>query len=101
MDNKAFKILYYENFYLSDLGIFKVFYLHGIIGLLLFIGIYYQMYKQASLAETSVHKTGKALVLFQLFAPSLNFTYHIEGMFMFFIIYILIKNYNIRNNLNG
>lgn len=101
MDNNTFKVLYYEHFYLSDLGIFKVFYLHGIIGLMLFLGIYYQMYKQASKSNTPLHRTGKALVLFQIFAPTLNFTYHIEGMLMFFIIYILIKNFNIRNNLNG
>lgn len=101
MDNKTFKVLYYEHFYLSDLGIFKVFYLHGIIGLLLFLGIHYQMYKQASKHDTSLHKTGKALVLFEFFAPTLNWAYHIEGMMLYFIFYILIKNYNERQNLNG
>lgn len=100
MDNQSFKHIYPSNFYLSDLGIFKVFYLHGIIGLLLFIGIYYKMFKEASKGNTSVHKTGKALVLFQIFAPTLNFTYYLEGMMLFFIIYILIKKYN-RSNLNG
>jgi len=101
MDNHAYKYLYYSKFYLSDLGIFKVFYLHGIIGLLLFIGIYYQMYKQAMKSNTPLHQTGKALVLVQIFAPTLNITYHLEGIFLFFVIYILIKQYNIRNNLNG
>lgn len=101
MDNHTFKILYYKDFYLSDLGIFKVFYLYGIIGLSLYIGIYYQMYKQASKANTVLHNTGKALILFQVFAPTINVAYSMEGIFMFFIIYILIKNYNLRNDING
>lgn len=100
MDNQTFKHIYFSRYFLSDLGIFKVFYLHGIIGLLLFIGIYYKMFKEASKGNTPVHKTGKALVLFQIFAPTLNFAYHLDGIFGFFIIYILIKRYN-RSNLNG
>lgn len=101
MDNRTFKVLYYEHFYLSDLGIFKIFYLQGIIGLLLFFGIHYQMYTQASKFDTPLHKTGKALVLFELFSPTLNWAYHIEGMMMYFIFFILIKNYNNRNSVNG
>lgn len=101
MDNHTFKFLYYEKYYLSDLGIFKVFYLHGIVGLLLFGGIYFQLYKQASLANTPIHKTGKALILYQIFAPTLNVIYNTEGVMMLYIVYILIKKANRKDKLYG
>lgn len=101
MDNHQFKFLYYKHFYLSDLGIFKVFYLHGAIGLLFFGGIYLAMYREASKGISAIHKTGQALVLFQVLSPTLNFTYSIQGMLMFFVLYILIKKLNNKDKLYG
>jgi len=101
IDNKLIVDLYYEKYYLSDLGIFKIFYYHGIIGSILFITILYKLYVESKKANTYIHLYGKSFIIFQILSPTLTFVYSIPGMLIFIITYILIKNNNQLLNTKG
>ncbi|MCF6244084.1 MAG: hypothetical protein L3J43_03535 [Sulfurovum sp.] len=94
MDNKLFRELYQSHYFLEDIGIFKVFYLHGIIGFILFVIMHWRLYKVSKYANTSLHLTGRGIVYFQILSPSSVFLYIPEYMILFFIVYVLIKNTN-------
>ncbi len=94
MENITFKVLYVSHYYLSDIGIFNIFYLHGIIGLILFILMHWRLYRVSKRSNSAMHLTGRSLVYFQIVSPSSVFVYTPEYMFLFFVIYILVKNSN-------
>lgn len=94
MNNIQFKVLYISHFYLSDIGLFKIFYLHGIIGSLLYIAMLWRLYRISKQSNSSIHLTGRSIVYFQILSPSSIFVYTPEYMFLLFVIYILVKNSN-------
>lgn len=94
MENIQFKELYASHFYLSDIGLFKIFYYHGVIGFSLYIFMYWRLYKVSKKQDTALHFTGRAIVYFQILSPSNIFLYTTEYMFLFFVVYILVKNSN-------
>jgi hypothetical protein len=94
MENIQYKELYVSNFYLSDIGIFKIFYLHGIIGLLLYIGMLWRLYSVSKVSNSAIHLTGRSIVYFQILSLSSVFVYSPEYMFLLYVIYILVKNSN-------
>ena len=103
MENKLYRELYVSHYYLTDIGIFKVFYQHGLIGFVLYIMMYWRLYVVSKVSNTALHLTGRSIVYFQILSPSSIFVYTLEYMFLFFIVYILIKHANnresnIRNN---
>jgi hypothetical protein len=94
MDNVQYKELYVSHFYLSDIGLFKIFYLHGIVGSLLFIAMLWRLYRVSKVSNSAIHLTGRSLVYFQILSPSSVFVYSPEYMFLLFVIYVLVKNRN-------
>jgi hypothetical protein len=98
MDNTQFKELYNLHFFLSDIGLFKVFYYHGIVGSLLFGMIHWRLYRVSKESDTALHFTGRSIVYFQVLSPNSIFLYSPEYMFLFFAVYILVKNHN-KNSL--
>lgn len=86
-----------ENLYLSDLGVFKIIFNHGILGFLLILRL---LIKPIINAKKSVqsHRYGifykdyRLFLLFQLFTIiSLTFFYHPLGMIYFFLVYFQLK----------
>jgi len=96
MENIQFKELYASHFYLSDIGLFKIFYYHGFIGLSLYIFMYWRLYNVSKKQDTALHFTGRAIVYFQILSPSSIFFYTTEYMFLFFVVYVLLKNSNLK-----
>ncbi len=94
MENIQFKVLYESHFYLSDIGLFKVFYLHGVVGILLYIFMYWRLYLVSKKSNTPLHLTGRSIVYFQILSPSTILLYTPEFMLLFMGIYVLIKNRN-------
>lgn len=94
MENIQFKVLYLTHYYLSDIGLFSVFYLYGLVGSILYIIIYWRLYRVSKRSNTPLHLTGRSIVYFQILSPSSIFLYSPEYMFLFFMLYILIKNSN-------
>jgi hypothetical protein len=106
MENKKVSdILSVYDYYLSDLGIFRILFTSGIIGLSLFVLSLYYLYKEAGYGDTVIHKFGKGFVLFQLFSfPTITFYYYAGGVFIFLFLMILLIKINSENqyiNLNG
>jgi len=95
MENTLYKELYVSHFYLTDIGLFKIFYQHGIIGSILYCFLLWRLYKVSKVANTAIHFTGRSIVYFQILSPSSVFVYTTEYMFLLFVVYILVKNYNI------
>lgn len=91
--------LYYERFYLSDVGMFKIFYYHGLLGLSLYFLVLKRFFNESALGNTSIHKFGRYIVYFQFVAPTLTMLYTITGMLFFFIIYIYLTTINQRKNV--
>ena len=100
MENVLYKDLYLEHFYLSDIGLFKIFYLHGIIGSILYILLLWRLYKVSKVSSSAMHLTGRSIIYFQILSPSSVFVYTTEYMFLLFIVYILVKNFNSYYNMN-
>jgi hypothetical protein len=100
LDNSKFINLYTKDsvsYFLSDLGVFRILYYHGLIGLALFIKLLFLLFKESNLGYTSVHKFGKGFVHFQLFSfLTMTFYYSMESVFIFFITYIILKTLNSR-----
>jgi len=94
LNNMQYKELYVSHFFLSDIGLFKVFYLHGIIGSALYIALLWRLYQVSKISDSAIHLTGRSIVYFQLLSPSSIFVYTPEYMLLLFIIYILVKNSN-------
>lgn len=94
MENILYKELYVSHFYLSDIGLFKIFYQHGIIGLFLYILMLWKLYKVSKMSDSALHLTGRSIVYFQILSPSSVFVYTPEYMFLLFVVYILVKNDN-------
>ncbi len=94
MENVLYKELYVSHFYLSDIGVFKIFYQHGIIGFILYILLLWRLYKVSKVANTTIHFTARSLVYFQILAPSNVYVYTTEYMFLLLVVYILVKHYN-------
>ncbi len=94
MENIQFKVLYISHYYLSDIGLFNVFYLHGVIGSILYILLYWRLYRVSKRSNSPLHLTGRSIVYFQILSPSSIFLYSPEYMLLLFMIYILIKNSN-------
>jgi hypothetical protein len=86
--------LYYDRFYLTDLGIFKVFYYHGIIGFSLYVFSLKSLYDQSIVNNSPMHYFGRYFVYFQFLAPTLTIVYTITGVLFFLITYIHLKNIN-------
>jgi hypothetical protein len=97
MANTQFKELYDSHYYLSDIGLFNVFYYHGVIGSILFIMMHWRLYKVSKVKESALHLTGRGIVYFQILSLNSVFLYSPEYMVLFFIMYILIKNDNKTN----
>ena len=94
MNNIQYKELYVSHFYLSDIGLFKIFYLHGIIGSFLYILMLWKLYTVSKKSDSGIHLTGRSIVYFQLLSPSSIFVYSPEYMFLLFVVYILVKHRN-------
>jgi len=96
IENKKFsEILSYNNYYLSDLGIFHIFFTSGLIGLSIFIYCLYHLFKEARLGDTIIHKFGIGFILFQLFSfPTMTFFYYSGGMFIFLFLLVSLKQLN-------
>ena len=96
IENQKFsEILSYNNFYLSDLGIFHILFNSGLIGFSIFIYSLYYLFKEARSGDTVLHKFGTGFVLFQLFSfPTMTFFYYSGGMFIFLFIIISLKQLN-------
>jgi len=96
MENKKFsEILSYNNFFLSDLGLFRIFFTSGLIGLSIFIYSLYSLFKEARAGDTVLHKFGIGFVLFQLFSfPTMTFFYYSGGVFIFLFIIVSLKQLN-------
>lgn len=92
MDNTNFVKLYAnENtrYYLSDLGVFSIFYYHGLVGFVLFVIFFYNFYKDCCIHNTIYHSFGKGFVLFQLFSfTTLSFYHSIEMVSILIFIYV-------------
>jgi len=96
IENVQFKTLYVSHYYLSDIGLFNVFYLHGVIGSILYIIMYWRLYRVSKESNTPLHLTGRSIVYFQILSPSSIFLYSPEYMFLLYATYVLIKNSNKR-----
>ena len=96
MENKKFsEILSYNNFFLSDLGLFRIFFTSGLIGLSIFIYSLYSLFKEARAGDTVLHKFVIGFVLFQLFSfPTMTFFYYSGGVFIFLFIIVSLKQLN-------
>lgn len=102
LENKKFsEILSYNGFYLSDLGIFRILFTSGLIGLSIFIYGLYCLYKEARLGDTIMHKFGIGFILFQLFSfPTMTFFYYPGGVFILLFIIVSLKQLNSQNELS-
>ena len=94
MDNKQFKELYDANFFLTDIGLFNIFYYHGILGSFLYIGMLWRLYSVSKIDNSALHMTGRSIVYFQILSPNSVFMYSPGYMLLLFIVYILVKNDN-------
>jgi len=90
--------LYYERFYLSDVGMFKIFYYHGLLGLGLYFALLKRFYYESSLGDSPLHKFGRYIVYFQFAAPTLTILYTITGMLFFFTTYFYLTIVNQQQN---
>ena len=98
MENKLYRELYVSHYFLTDIGLFTVFFQHGLIGFILFIMMHWRLYVVSKVSNTALHLTGRSIVYFQILSPSSIFLYTLEYMFLFFIVYILIKHANNRES---
>jgi len=96
MENKLFIEQYTKHFFLEDIGLFKILYLHGVVGLLMYIAMLWRLYVVSKVSDSALHMTGRSIVYFQILSPSSVFLYVPEYMLLVFIVYILIKNENKR-----
>lgn len=94
MDNQLFRVLYPSNFFLSDIGLFKVFYLHGIVGFILFLALHMTVLKESLKGNTMYHKLGMVLVIYELTTPTMISVYLMSDMLLYFSTYIVIKKIN-------
>jgi len=100
IDNQKVVQLYNNNninYYLSDLGIFRTFYYHGLIGLSIFIKCMYDLYKESKIGLTIFHRFGRGFVLFQLLSlTTQTFFYNTDIMMIFLTLFACLKIINNR-----
>jgi len=94
MENHLFIQQYNKHFFLEDIGLFKIFYLHGIVGLVMYFGMLWKLYRVSKASDTAIHMTGRSIVYFQILSPSSVFLYVPEYMLLVLIVYVLVKNEN-------
>ena len=86
--------MYNENLYLSDVGIFKIFYYHGIIGLFLFLKLLRDLYSESKKDHSPFHIFTRYLVYFQFLSPTLTILYTPVGILIFLTTFLKIKQIN-------
>tara|TARA_X000000368_G_C23052840_1_gene722321 strand:- start:2419 stop:3567 length:1149 start_codon:yes stop_codon:yes gene_type:complete len=89
--------LYDERFYLSDVGMFKIFYYHGIVGLYLFFSLLYEIYKESRKNNSPFHVFARYLIYFQFLSPTLTILYTPTGIFIFLLTFFKIRQINESN----
>jgi len=96
IENKKFsEVLSYGGFHLSDLGIFRILFTSGLVGLSIFIYSLYCLFKEAKMGDTIIHKFGTGFIFFQLFSfPTMTFFYYSGGVFIFLFILVSLKQLN-------
>lgn len=95
VDNEYTKGLFPENYFLSDIGIFKIVFYHGLIGL---FSILYLFNKLIRYCNRNTHSSNifnndvKSFILFQLFsAITVTFFYKTPAVIFFMILFFVSK----------
>ena len=90
IENKLVSKKYEERLTLADIGLFKVIYNHGVIGLVLVVSFFVSFYRK-SRQDIPLHKTIRMFIILQfLMSPTIILLYDIEGLFINLFLYTIV-----------
>ena len=84
-------IIYDEDLYLSDTGIFAIYFYHGLFGIILFFLVLKKLWFIK--VDPKFDRFCRYFCLYILLTPSLSIQTHIIGIIIFSILFQVIRNY--------